>query len=155
VTVLEERVRALEDREEIRRLFLAYAASLDARDMQAYAALFARDGEWRGATGHGRTPDGIRTMLEERLAPNPPAPGPTHRHLVANDRIELDGDRATAVSTWILASRAEGDVPELTLLGTYRDTLVREDGRWRFASREARVDIPDRPIAARVEDPKP
>jgi uncharacterized protein (TIGR02246 family) len=149
VSALEDRLRALEDREEIHRLFMAYAAALDARDMGAYAALFARDGEWTGATGHGRTPDGIRAMLEERLAPNPPAPGRTHRHLVANEQIELAGDRATAVSTWALVSRAEGDVPELTLLGTYRDTLVREDGRWRFAGREAHVDIPDRSLAAR------
>jgi uncharacterized protein (TIGR02246 family) len=150
VSAVEERLRALEDREEIHRLLMAYAAALDARDMAAYAALFARDGEWTGATGHGRTPDGIRAMLEERLAPNPPAPGPTHRHLVANERVELDGDRASAVSTWALVSRAEGDVPSLTLLGTYRDTLVREDGRWRFAAREAHVDIPDRPLAART-----
>jgi uncharacterized protein (TIGR02246 family) len=148
----EERLRVLEDREAIHRLFMEYAAALDARDMRAYAALFARDGEWIGGTGYGRTPDGIREMLEERLAPNPPAPGPTHRHLVTNERIEVDGDRATAVSTWALATRAEGDVPALTLLGTYRDTLVREDGRWRFASREAHVDIPDRPLATRPGD---
>jgi uncharacterized protein (TIGR02246 family) len=152
MSALEDRLRALEDREEIHRLFLAYAAALDARDMAAYAALFARDGSWWGGTGFARTPDGIRAMLEERLAPNPPAPGPTHRHLVTNERIELDGDRATAVSTWTLASRAEGDVPELTLLGTYHDTLVREDGRWRFGSREAHIAIPARPMAPRPGD---
>jgi 3-phenylpropionate/cinnamic acid dioxygenase small subunit len=147
---LEDRLRALEDKEEIRRLFLAYATALDARDMGAYSALFAREGEWRGGTGWARTPDGIRAMLDERLGPNPPAPGPTHRHLVTNERIELDGDSATAVTTWTLASRTEDDVPELTLLGHYHDTLVREDGRWRFASREAHIDIPARPMA-----PKP
>jgi uncharacterized protein (TIGR02246 family) len=147
---LGDRLRVLEDRDEIRRLLVAYAATLDARDLKAYAALFARDGEWTGASGHGRTPDGIRAMLEEALGPNPPAPGPTHRHLVANEQIEVDGDRATAVSTWMLASRTEGDVPELTLLGHYLDTLVREDGRWRFLTREAHVDIPDRPLAART-----
>jgi uncharacterized protein (TIGR02246 family) len=149
MSTLEDRLRALEDREEIHRLLMAYAAALDARDMGAYAELFARDGEWTGATGHARTPAGIRAMLEERLAPNPPAPGPTHRHLVTNERVELDGDRATAVSTWALVTRTEADVPSLTLLGAYRDTLVREDGRWRFAAREAHVDIPDRQLAER------
>lgn len=149
---LQSRLRRLEDREEIRRLLVDYAAALDARDMGAYSALFARDGEWIGATGHGRTPAGIRAMLEERLAPNPPAPGATHRHVVCNERVDLDGDRATAVSTWTLVTRMPGDVPQFTLLGTYRDTLVREDGRWRFAAREARVDIPARPLAARSAD---
>jgi uncharacterized protein (TIGR02246 family) len=147
---LAQRLQALEDREEIRRLLVAYATALDARDMAAYAGLFARDGEWIGGTGHGRTPEGIRSMLEEKLAPNPPAPGPTHRHVVSNVVVELDGDAATAVSSWTLVSRAQGDVPELTLQGTYRDALVREDGRWRFASREAHVDIPDRPLAPRT-----
>jgi uncharacterized protein (TIGR02246 family) len=152
MTGVEERLRALEDREAIHRLFMAYAAALDARDMEAYAALFARDGEWWGGTGYARTPDGIRSMLEERLGPNPPAPGPTHRHVISNEQIELDGDSATAVSTWSLVTRAEGDVPAFTLLGTYRDTLVREDGQWRFASRKAHIDIPDRPFAARPTD---
>jgi uncharacterized protein (TIGR02246 family) len=152
MTTLEDRLQALEDREAIHRLFLAYATALDARDMGAYAALFAREGTWHGGTGWARTPDGIRAMLDERLAPNPPAPGPTHRHLVTNERIELDGDRATAVSTWTLATRTTDDVPELTLLGTYHDTLVREDGRWRFAAREAHIDIPSRPMAPRPGD---
>ena len=152
MSALEDRLRALEDRKDIHRLFMAYAAALDARDLRAYAALFARDGEWMGGTGYARTPDGIRTMLEARLAPNPPAPGPTHRHVVTNEDIQVDGDQATATSTWTLVARAEGDVPTLTLLGTYRDTLVREDGRWRFASREAHTDIPARPIAPRPAD---
>jgi uncharacterized protein (TIGR02246 family) len=146
---LEQRLQALEDREEIGRLLVAYATALDARDMGAYAALFARDGEWVGGSGYGRTPEGIRSMLAEKLPPNPPAPGPTHRHVVSNVVIELDGDTATAVSSWTLITRTAADVPELTLQGTYRDALVREDGRWRFASREAHVDIPDRPLASR------
>jgi uncharacterized protein (TIGR02246 family) len=148
---LEARVRALGDREEIRRLLVAYAAALDARDLHAYAQLFARDGEWIGGTGHGRTPDGIRRMLEERLAPNPPAPGATPRHVLTNVEIDLDGDRATARSQFTLVARAPGDVPTTALQGHYEDRLVREDGRWRFADREAHVDIPDRPLAPREE----
>ena len=115
MTALEERLRALEDREEIHRLLLAYATALDARDMEAYAALFARAGEWIGGTGYGRTPEGIRSMLEEKLVPNPPAPGPTHRHVVSNVAVDLAGDRATAVSSWTLVSRAQGDVAQLLI----------------------------------------
>jgi uncharacterized protein (TIGR02246 family) len=139
---LEERLRHLEDLDEIRRLIIDYAAALDARDLASYAELFARDGEWSGRTGHARTPEGIRRLMEERLHPNPPAPGPTHRHVVTNVVAEIDGDRASAQTSWTLFARSEGDEPEITMQGTYRDTLVREDGRWRFASRKTDIDIP-------------
>lgn len=146
---IEERLRRLEDREAIHRLFMDYRRHLDARDFAAYSQLFARDGEWVGGTGYAQGPDGIRAMLEERIGPRVEAPGPTHFHLVANESIELDGDRATAESTWMLLTRSETDTPELTLLGRYRDELVREDGQWRFASRAALTDVPARELAPR------
>src|SRR5438046_606144 len=42
---LEARVRRMEDLEEIRQLFVDYGHYLDARDAEAYANLFAREGE--------------------------------------------------------------------------------------------------------------
>jgi uncharacterized protein (TIGR02246 family) len=143
---VEERLRRLEDRAEIDRLLADYARHLDARDWHAYSRLFAREGEWTGGTGYAKGPDEIEAMLSERLGPNVPAPGPTNYHLIANQVVELDGDRATAESTWALIVRGEGDTPVLTYLGRYRDRLVREDGRWRFARREAHTEVPVRPI---------
>jgi uncharacterized protein (TIGR02246 family) len=144
----EERLARLEDVAEIERLITEYARHLDARDLHAYSRLFCEDGEWTGNTGHAKGPDAIRAMLEERLPPNPPAPGPTSRHVVSNPVIEVDGDGATASLTWALISRDEADEPELALLGHYDDVLAREDGRWRFKSRRAHIDIPDRPVAS-------
>jgi uncharacterized protein (TIGR02246 family) len=143
---LERRLRALEDRAAIDRLFADYARHLDARDWHAYSRLFARDGEWTGGTGYAKGPDQIEAMLSERLGANAPPPGPTNYHLVGNPTVELDGDSATAESTWALIVRGEGDTPVLTYFGRYRDRLVREDGRWRFARREAHTEIPVRPI---------
>jgi uncharacterized protein (TIGR02246 family) len=142
----EERLARLEDVAEIERLITEYARHLDARDLHAYSRLFCEHGEWSGNTGHAKGPDAIQAMLEERLPPNPPAPGPTSRHVVSNPVIEVDGDGATASVTWALISRDESDEPELTLLGHYDDVLAREDGRWRFKSRRAHIDIPDRPV---------
>ncbi len=138
----EERLRRLEDLRAIRRLVVDYATALDARDMRAYSELFARDGEWSGRTGHARTPEGIRTLMEDRLHPNPAAPGPTHRHVLTGVDVELDRDDATAITSWTLFARSQADAPEITMQGTYRDTVVREDGRWRFASRKTDIDIP-------------
>jgi len=144
---IEARLRRLEDLEEIRRLSMDYRRHLDAHDLASYGALFADGGEWLGGTGHGRGPSGIRTMLEERLAANPPAPGATRFHLVSDPAIDVDGDRATGEVTWALVTRGAGDRPVLTLLGHYRDAYVRERGRWRFQRREAHTDIPHRPLA--------
>lgn len=148
---VEERLRRLEDREAIHALLMAYRRHLDARDFAAFARLFARDGEWHGGSGHERGPAAIQAMLEERIGPRVEAPGPTHFHVVGNERIEPDGDRAGATSTWMLLRRGDGDVPELVLLGRYVDELVREDGEWRFASRQALTDVPERPLAPRTD----
>jgi hypothetical protein len=138
------RIRRLEDLAEIERLIMDYRRHLDARDLHAYSRLFCADGEWTGNTGSAVGPDAIQAMLEERLAPNPPAPGPTSWHVVANPLIDLDGDSATASVTWALVRRSEGDVPEIALLGHYDDVLARDERRWKFKRRLAHIDIPDR-----------
>jgi len=51
---VEERLRRLEDTEQIRQLNLAYRRHLDARDLDPYGRLFADDGEWLGGTGYGK-----------------------------------------------------------------------------------------------------
>jgi hypothetical protein len=81
---VEARLRRLEDLEEIRGLVMAYRRHLGSGDLRAFSELFSEHGVWVGNTGHGRGPEGIRTMLEQRLAPNPPAPGPTRFHLVSD-----------------------------------------------------------------------
>jgi uncharacterized protein (TIGR02246 family) len=139
------RLERLEDLAEIERLFYEYRRHLDARDMHAYSRLFTRDGEWSGRTGDAVGPEAIRAMLEANLTPNPPAPGATGWHIVSNPLIDLDGDRATASTTWALIRRAEGDEPKVELLGHYDDELAREDGRWRFKRRRAHLDIPHHP----------
>jgi len=140
------RLQRLEDLAEIERLFYDYRRHLDARDLHAYSRLFCEDGEWSGRTGRAVGPDAIQAMLEANLSPNPPAPGTTSWHIVTNPMIDLDGDRATASTTWTLIRRAAGDVPAVVLLGHYDDELAREHGRWRFRRRRASIDIPDHPI---------
>src|SRR5215472_799270 len=127
---VEERLRRLEDLQEIRRLVLDYRKHLDSGDLLSYSKLFASDGEWLGNTGSGKGPESIRTMLEERLPKNPPAPGATRFHLITDPVIEMDGDSATGQVTWALITRGVGDRPELTLLGHYVDSYTCENGHW-------------------------
>jgi hypothetical protein len=143
---VEERLRRLEDREEIRRLVQEYRRQLDARDLEAYGLLFARNGEWLGGTGYGKTPAGITAMLTERLPGNIGDSGQASWHLLTEPEIEVDGDRATGSVTWALVGRDGADAPVMRLLGHYDDTYVRENGRWRFQRRIAHTDIPYWPL---------
>ena len=140
-----QRLRRLEDIEQIRQLNLAYRRHLDARDLDAYGRLFAADGEWLGGTGYGKGPAGITAMLAERLPARGPD-GPAAWHLVTEPEIRLDGDRATGLVTWAWAGRGDGQAPVLRLLGRYQDSYLRERGRWRYQRRIAHTDIPHREL---------
>jgi uncharacterized protein (TIGR02246 family) len=143
---VEERLGRLEDLEEIRRLVQDYRRELDARDLVAYGLLFAKDGEWLGGTGYGRSPAGITAMLTERLPGNSGDSGQASWHLLTEPEIALDGDRATGMVTWALVVRGDADTPVMRLLGRYEDRYVRENGRWRFQRRIAHTDIPHRDL---------
>jgi hypothetical protein len=143
---VEDRLRRLEDRAEIRQLILTYKDHLDARDLTAYGLLFAADGEWLGGTGYGKSPAGITAMLKERLPGNTADSRQSSWHLVTEPEIALHGDQATGDVTWALVARGGADTPAVQLLGHYEDTYVREDGRWKFQRRVAHTDIPYREL---------
>ena len=110
-----ERLRRLEDAEQIRQLNLEYRRHLDARDLDAYGRLFAEDGEWLGGTGYGKGPAGIR-MHSIRL-----------RGLVAHQEVLLGTagqslsirhdsyDRASFMPGVLLAVRKIAEMPGLTI----------------------------------------
>ncbi len=145
MTSTEERLRRLEDVEEIRRLIQDYRRHLDTHDLVSYGLLFAADGEWIGGTGYGKSPAGITEMLTERLPARQPGPQSSW-HLLTDPVIIVDGDRATGLLTWSWVGRGDGNVPVMRLLGTYEDTYVREHGRWRFRTRIAHTNIPHKQL---------
>jgi ketosteroid isomerase-like protein len=139
---LEARLRVLEDREAIWRLFLTYKHYLDLRDFKAYASLFTDDAVWVGNLGKATGPAEIEALLVRTMEVYPSDRERTH-HLVLNDQIEVDGsDVATATSNWGYVTRSEADAPLFEMLGHYVDTLVRTPDGWRFQRREAYSDIP-------------
>jgi ketosteroid isomerase-like protein len=144
----EERLRRLEDLEQIRQLFVEYKTVLDKQDFAAYGALFAADGEFIATPEEGlqqaRGPAAIQALVE--AMPGSllgSAPGDDF-HVVINPLIELDADdpdRARAGVTWLYVVKGDDGLPALCKLGHYDDQLIREAGRWRFLRREAPTDI--------------
>jgi hypothetical protein len=69
-------------------------------------------------------------------------------HLMTNYAIHLDGDRATAWSRWTNFARTDDNKLIPRLAGHYEDVFIREDGQWKFLTREAPRDIPNPETAA-------
>jgi uncharacterized protein (TIGR02246 family) len=142
---IEARLARLEDLEEIRALFADYRRHLDGKDFRAYAGLFASDGEFvagENDTIRATGPEAIFALVDGMRGTLLTDRGGDDVHVAVNEVIELDGDRATATSTWVYLIRGEGDVAEVSKIGHYEDVLTREDGHWKFLRRRAPMDIP-------------
>ena len=136
---LQDRVQRLEDILEIQQLFIDYGHHLDAGDFEAYASLFANEGEvLLGPLGRAKGRDQIRSLMETALDG---AVG-TSFHVISSPMIALRGDTATSDVMWTVVHRKEDGHPSLSMIGRHRDELGREDGRWRFLKRRGFVDIP-------------
>jgi uncharacterized protein (TIGR02246 family) len=149
VATLEERLRRLEDIEEIRRLLEEYARCLDAGDHAAYADLFTEDGELHAQLGEAKGRAAIRDLLDARLKGDRPAPRAAF-HQIGNATIEVDGDRATSRVLWAYVTHDDGNYPLILQVGHYDDQLVREDGRWRFQRRTITRDFGFSPLDERA-----
>ncbi len=143
IAALEERVARLEGVEGVWRLFQEYRRLLDLRDFAAYSRLFTDDGEWVGDLGSAKGPAEIEALLVRTLEVYEDDRTRTY-HLVANPVVDVDpdGGRATATSMWCFLTRGAEDRPVLEMVGHYVDSLVRENGTWKFQRRVAYRDMP-------------
>lgn len=131
------RIQQIEDVQAIERLLKEYGRTLDNRDFAAYAALFAKEGEWKGALGTYHGPAAIQ-MAMEKIFKDAAAdiPKGSNFHVMSNFIVEVHGDRGTAHSTFIFY-KMNKSVPEAAVAGSYEDVLIRENGAWRFLLRRA------------------
>jgi hypothetical protein len=138
---LESRVKELEDREEIRQLLMDYGRFLDQRDFRSFSELFAKtDGEWIGGMGQAKGSKAIRELMESTIGRDTSMTQSCH--LFTNETIHVNGDQATALTKWVFVVPGESNRPQMFFLGHYEDSMIREDGRWRFLRRVVRADIP-------------
>lgn len=133
---VEARLAALEDRQAVSDLMLAFGAALDAKDWDAYAGLFLEDGKFtiEGQARHGREEivSGPRRDLDRYAA---------LQHYSTNHKVELAGDEATA-SHYLIAIHVH-DAGEMAVHGDaggrYDCRCVRTADGWRFAEVELTV----------------
>jgi 3-phenylpropionate/cinnamic acid dioxygenase small subunit len=141
---LAARLDVLEAREEIRALIMAYGQAHDNRDYRTFSTLFASNGEWVGGLGSAKGPQAIFELMDRTIGHNPQPNGSGTYHVMTNDQIKIDGDRASATTKWLYVTPGENNTPTLVFLGRYVDQFIRENGEWKFLRREAPADIPAR-----------
>ena len=138
---VEARLQKLEDVEAIHTLLVRYGRTLDKRDFEAYGALFAQDGSWKGGMGTATGPDAIAKMVAAGFERMDPSLYQNSNHVMTSFDVEVDGDTATAWSRWTWVVVGDSGKPQTERAGHYEDTLVRERGEWKFKSRQAFTEI--------------
>ena len=134
---VESRLKQLEDKEQIAQALIDYGRHLDSRDLAAYAALFATDGEWVGGFGTVKGRANIQAFMEKSLGTGPNRGG--SYHIMSNFVVTVKGDTATAWSRWTFVTPGDRGAT-IAQAGRYDDTFVRENGVWKFRRRVASSD---------------
>jgi hypothetical protein len=133
---LEQRLRLLEDKEEIRDLLVSYGRDFDKRDFSAYAGLFAKEGIWMGGADGTRAYTGPEAIREFVVRTFPPSSFPGSFHIISSPEIHIDGEgTAHAWSRWTYVVIGLHGEPAPFAAGYYEDTLVKEGGMWKFKTR--------------------
>ena len=150
---LAARIEALEAQEAIRGLWADYGRTLDARDFVAFSKLFARDAEFGGPGAPGQGPGRHRGVPREGHRHQLPDSKGKNFHLYFNESIDVQGDRATAISkggfVMATADNSKADFLLLCDLIKWTAEFVREDGTWKFSERPVIGEIPVPRAAAR------
>ncbi len=130
---LEQRLRRLEDIEEIKKLKARYCEACDggwdgraSHDLEKIVALFTEDAVWDGGV-YGRREG--RAALRDYYQRNPEVPFAFH--LLTDPIIEVNGDRATG--NWhLLISLTQADQSSMLIGGVFEDEYARTAEGWRI-----------------------
>jgi ketosteroid isomerase-like protein len=126
-------LEALLAEREIERMIVAYAAANDAGEWDSVGAMYVTEGRMSRPTA----PDDFIEGRDAIVAAFKARPPRTSRHIVANIRVDVIGDAATATSQILLFTAARA-VP---LVGSYHDKLVKTADGWRFTERRGSLDF--------------
>lgn len=139
-----------QSRSEITDLIYRYAELIDAGDFDGLGRLLAKASFGGPETPKASGAQNIAGLfaVTTRRFPEPEGPRPQAgagtpktRHLVLNPIVEIDGDAATARSTFCVV-QATGRVPlQPIVVGRYYDEFARDQDGWHFTARIADVEM--------------
>ena len=138
-------LREIADRHALYQLSLRYARAADRRDYEGFRDIFTEKGRISVHHHDVDNNEPIHAMEDlESIVRNMSGLEAYEKtqHLVANQLVEIDGDRASG-ETYCTAHhiyRVDGAPMDLTMFIRYQDRWVREGGRWWFEERRLCVD---------------
>ena len=137
VSVSDDRLEALIDRQAVVDLAVRYATALDTKDWTLLATCFVPDAVAIYSTrGRVEGYPGIEEVCRGALGPLTAS-----QHLLGNHVVELDGDEGRASCYFqaqhVLSGTEGGDT--YIVAGTYRDRVVRTPEGWKIAERQLTV----------------
>ncbi|ALR20386.1 nuclear transport factor 2 family protein [Sphingobium baderi] len=119
----------MNDADAIRNLVASYSLEADARNVAAWAALFADDGALiLNGTVQGQGPADLHDWFAGRSMP-------AGYHMVANLRLDIQSDEATGVANFI----SVGVDNKVGARGMYRAVFVKRGNDWKIA--EWRIEV--------------
>jgi uncharacterized protein (TIGR02246 family) len=123
-----------DDQFAVRNLLARIVYEGDAGDLDTYVTLFEADAVWAMPGVEHRGQSAIRRGVAQRRAEGLTGPGSNKRHILTTIEVTIDGDDATARSTWLLVG-GDGIQPALLRYGICNDRLRKSDDAWRLAAR--------------------
>jgi 3-phenylpropionate/cinnamic acid dioxygenase small subunit len=124
-----------EAHEAIRNLLGRYCELMDAAEWTKVGELFA-DAELVGPDGEDVAEGAGAVANLYRRGTKLYNGSPRTRHLTSNTVIDLDGDNATARSSYVVFQGVDGFPLQPIITGRYHDGFVRTADGWRFARRQ-------------------
>jgi uncharacterized protein (TIGR02246 family) len=120
-----------EDHLAILQLVARYNHAIDGGDGEAFADAFTEDGVLDAGAFVLEGRDALRAFANSF-----PTTMRAPRHIATNPVIDGAGDRAE-LRAYVQLYALDGEPPaqQVRASGTYRDELVKKDGRWRFVRR--------------------
>ncbi|QZT63483.1 nuclear transport factor 2 family protein [Mycolicibacterium austroafricanum] len=127
----------LADKLAVTELLYRYAELIDAGDFDGVGELLGR-GNFMGVAGA----DAIAGLFAATTRRFPEHGNtPRTRHLVLNPIVDVDGETATARSTFCVVQRTGSVALQPIVVGRYADTFARDAGGWYFTARAVDVEM--------------
>ena len=129
--------RELQDRAAIHDLIMRYARGVDRRDLELVATCFAPDAGYEGSLGVGTIAialEALRDRMQRYRAT---------MHFMANQLVELNGDRASCETYAIVYHRldTEDEAQDYVVGVRYLDDLARHGAGWWIVHRTTRLEF--------------
>jgi hypothetical protein len=136
----EKTLETVLDKEEIRELVLLYARGIDRKDIALLRTLYTKDGTDAHGAHFSGTASAYMDWLEKSLIGSKSCAA----HYICNHLIAVEDDQGEGEVyslAWHIFEDSKGGFTEDLVGVRYIDRYRKEDGRWRFASREVAFDF--------------